>query len=94
MTVLNRQAPRIVRVTLRRADGKRRWRIVKTTSVARSPLDSILGLNAKLAELTIQGHITASAVLVPATITDAQRKRLIRWPEAIDGMLDEDGSGS
>lgn len=81
-------APRIFRVTLRRADGKRKWHIVKTTSLARSPQDSVFGLQSKLAELTVEGQITASSVIVPATITDAQRKRLVRWPEALERMLD------
>ena len=87
-TITNPQAPRIVKLTLRRADGKRRRKLVKLPNWEKSPNDSIFGLQAKLAELTIRGHITASAIIVPATITDSQREKLVRWPEALGSMLD------
>lgn len=87
-TITNPQAPRIVKLTLRRADGKRRRKLVKLPNYERSPNDSIFGLQAKLAQLTVEGTITASAVIVPPTITDAQRDKLTRWPEALDKMLE------
>lgn len=79
-------APRIFRVNLRRADGKRRWSLVKCTFYERNPKDSLFGLQARLAEMTIEGTITASAVLVPANVTPQQRAKLTRWPEALDRM--------
>jgi hypothetical protein len=85
---INPQAPRIFRLSIRRADGKRRWKLVKTTSTVRDLHASVYGLNAKLAELTLEGKITAGAVIVPATITDKQRDRLVRWPEALEAMLE------
>lgn len=89
MTVAtNPQAPRIFRVQIRRADGKRRWKLVKTTHYQRDPMASVFGLNAKLAELTVEGRITAHAVIAPATITPRQRDKLVRWPEAMETMLD------
>lgn len=90
MTVaINPQGPRIFRVQLRLPSGKRRWKLVKTTSPVRELHASVYGLQAKLAELTVEGRITASAVIAPATITDRQRDRLVRWPEALDAMLEE-----
>lgn len=79
-------APRVYRVNVKRADGKRRWALVKCTFYERNPKDSLFGLQARLAEMTIEGSITASAVIVPANITDKQRLALTRWPEALDRM--------
>lgn len=90
MTVaINPQAPRILRLSVKLPSGKRRWKLVKTTSTVRDLHASVYGLQAKLAELTVEGTITASSVIVPATITDKQRDKLVRWPEALDAMLEE-----
>ena len=79
--------PRIVRVSVTRPDGRRRWRLVKTTRPDRDPGSSIFGLNAALAKLTIDGDIIGSATSVPANITDGQRLKLLRWQAALAAML-------
>lgn len=79
--------PRIFRLTVTRADGKRRRRLVKCPFFMKDPTASYFGLQAKLAELTLGGHIAGHAVRVPAAITASERQRLIRWPEALEGML-------
>lgn len=96
MTAAPPTTPRIVRLSVKRADtGKRRWRLVKVPRYERSPHDSLFGLNARLAELTVTGTITASAIFVPANITDKQRDKLVRWPEALEIMLAaEEGASS
>lgn len=79
--------PRLFRLWVRLPDGKRRWALVKCPNYERSPQDSLFGLDAKLAELTLGGQIVGHGVSVPMTITDRQRQRLVRWPEALGRML-------
>jgi hypothetical protein len=80
------ERPRICRVSVRRADGKRRTRLVKMPYYERSPHDSLFGLEARLAELTLDAVIVASSVSVPLMITDKQRDKLTRWPQALADM--------
>lgn len=79
--------PRVFRVTLRRVDGGRRTRIVKCPHYERDPQDSLFGLQAKLAELQLGGHIAGQSISVPVAITPAQRQRMTRWPQALGEML-------
>lgn len=79
--------PRIVRVTIRRADGSRRRRLVKCPFPQTDLGDSLLGLNLELGRLTLDGQIIAAATTVPTSITSKERQRLTRWPAALAAML-------
>lgn len=80
-------SPRIFRVTITRHDGRRRYRFVKCPYWQRDPGASYLGLQAKLAELTLGGHILGHSTMVPAAIPPKVRQRMTRWPEALGEML-------
>jgi len=79
--------PRIMRVSVRLPNGRRRWRLVKIPRPDREPGGSIFGLQAELARLTLRRDIAGHAIHVPATVTPAQRNRLIRWEPALEAML-------
>jgi hypothetical protein len=81
------ETPRIFRVTITRHDGRRRYRFVKCPYWQRDPGASLLGLQAKLAELTLGGHILGHSTLLPAAIPPKVRPRMTRWPEALGEML-------
>lgn len=79
--------PRIFRVAIRRADGRRRWKLVKCPFYAKDPAASYFGLQAKLAELTLGGHLIGHSTSIPVSIDARARERLVRWPEALGTML-------
>lgn len=79
--------PRIVRLSVRLPNGRRRWRLVKVPRPDREPGGSLYGLNAELARLALRRDIAGSAIHVPETITPAQRNRLVRWEVALAAML-------
>lgn len=81
------ETPRIFRLQVTLPDGKRRWRLVKCPYYAKDPAASLFGLTAKMAELELQGEILGHSVLVPATISPAQRQKLVRWNDAVLAML-------
>lgn len=81
--------PRIFRVTVERADGSRRSRLVKAPYYEREPKDSLFGLTAALNELVLAGQVTAFTIKSPAIVGPLQRKRLARWPQVLPTLVEE-----
>lgn len=86
-TVATAETPRIFRVQVTLPNGLRRYRLVKCPFYQRDPQASLFGLDAKLAELTLSGAIVGHSVTVAMTIGPRQRNRLVRWDQALLGML-------
>lgn len=101
------ERPRIARVFVRLAGDEPLpegtvWRatsahgrsaLVKLPYYEKDPGDSVLGLDAHLALLWLEGRIIAHSIKRPDNITARERQRLVRWPEAFAqlGLGDADG---
>jgi len=78
------EAPRrIFRLTFTRTDGRRFWRYVRCPYQVKSPqdwADSLLGMQTRLAELTLTGQITSHSIsaVIPER-THAAAKRSVRF---------------
>lgn len=81
-----RDRPRIFRFTIR-ANGRRASALVKCPLPEHDVADSVFGLEQALTQLMLDRRVSASAVSAPSFVRDSARKRLTRWPVALEAAV-------